>query len=184
MSDRQARDERRLKMAQKAPRVGLRWLQIPSGQFPARISPILWGDYIDKLQYSPYNSISMNEVGQSALESITQSCCPGLTAAARSAARRWAGVFKALADPTRLQILSLVAKNEGGVCECHIVACTPLSQPTISYHVKILKEAGLLACEKRGLWCYYALRKDVLRQAAAALEEMGRVADFSNAGGA
>jgi ArsR family transcriptional regulator len=85
-------------------------------------------------------------------------------------------VFKALADPTRLLILALVAKNEGGVCECNIVDCTPLSQPTISYHVKVLREAGLLDCEKRGLWCYYALRKGVLRQAAAALEEMGRVA--------
>ena len=126
----------------------------------------------------------MNEVGQSDLESIAESCCPGLSAAAVEAARRWAAVFKALADPTRLLILSLVAKNDGDVCECHIVDCTPLSQPTISYHVKVLKEAGLLTFEKRGLWCYYALRKDVLRQAAAALGEMGRVADFSNAGGA
>ena len=126
----------------------------------------------------------MNEVGQSDLQSIAQSCCPGLSAAAVEAARRWAAVFKALADPTRLLILSLVARNEGGVCECNIVECTPLSQPTISYHVKVLKEAGLLACEKRGLWCYYALRKDVLRQAAVALGEMGLKADFSKAGGA
>jgi ArsR family transcriptional regulator len=126
----------------------------------------------------------MNEVGQSDLESIAESCCPGLSAAAVEAAGRWAVVFKALADPTRLLILSLVAKNEGGVCECNIVDCTPLSQPTISYHIKVLKEAGLLDSEKRGLWCYYALRKDVLRQAATALGEMGRVADFSNAGGA
>ena len=116
----------------------------------------------------------MNEVGQSDLESIAESCCPGLSAAAVEAAGRWAAVFKALADPTRLLILGLVARNEGGVCECNIVDCTPLSQPTISYHVKVLKEAGLLTCEKRGLWCYYALRKDVLRQAAGALEEMGR----------
>jgi len=126
----------------------------------------------------------MSEVGQSDLESIAETCCPGLSAAAVQAAGRWAAVFKALADPTRLLILSLVARNEGGVCECNIVDCTPLSQPTISYHVKVLKEAGLLDCEKRGLWCYYALRKDVLRLAASALDEMGRVVDFSNAGGA
>ena len=107
------------------------------------------------------------------MESIAESCCPGLSVAAVDAARRWAAVFKALADPTRLLILALVAKNEGGVCECNIVDCTPLSQPTISYHVKVLKEAGLLDCEKRGLWCHYALRKDTLRQAAAALREMG-----------
>ena len=125
----------------------------------------------------------MNEVGQSDLESIAESCCPGLSAAAVEAAKRWAVVFKALADPTRLLILSLVAKNEGAVCECNIVDCTPLSQPTISYHIKVLKEAGLLDCEKRGLWCYYALGKDVLRRAAAALEETGGVADFSNVQG-
>ena len=112
------------------------------------------------------------------MESIAESCCPGLSTAAVEAARRWAVVFKALADPTRLLILALVAKNEGGVCECNIVDCTPLSQPTISYHVKVLKEAGLLDCEKRGLWCHYALRKDTLRQAAAALREMGQVASF------
>ena len=111
------------------------------------------------------------------MESIAESCCPGLSVAAVEAARRWAAVFKALADPTRLLILALVAKNEGGVCECNIVDCTPLSQPTISYHVKVLKEAGLLDCEKRGLWCHYALRKDTLRQAAAALREMGLEAD-------
>jgi len=110
--------------------------------------------------------------------SIVEGCCPAVPAevavAAQSKARRWADVFKALADPTRLQILSLVARNPGGVCECNIVDCTPLSQPTISYHVKILKEAGLLACEKQGLWCYYALRKDILREAAAALAELGK----------
>ena len=112
------------------------------------------------------------------MESIAESCCPGLTAAAVDSARRWAALFKALADPTRLLILALVAKNEGGVCECNIVDCTPLSQPTISYHVKVLKEAGLLDCEKRGLWCHYALRKDTLRQVAAALREMGLEAGF------
>ena len=112
------------------------------------------------------------------MESIAESCCPGLSAAAVDAARHWAAVFKALADPTRLLILALVAKNEGGVCECNIVDCTPLSQPTISYHVKVLKEAGLLDCEKRGLWCHYALRKDTLRQVAAALREMGLEAGF------
>ena len=112
------------------------------------------------------------------MESIAESCCSGLTAAAVDSARRWAALFKALADPTRLLILALVAKNEGGVCECNIVDCTPLSQPTISYHVKVLKEAGLLDCEKRGLWCHYALRKDTLRQVAAALREMGLEAGF------
>jgi ArsR family transcriptional regulator len=115
----------------------------------------------------------MNEVGEPALESIARSCCPGLSAAAAGAAKRWAAVFKALSDPTRLQILSLVARNPGGVCECSIVDCTPLSQPTISYHVKVLKEAGLLDVEKQGLWCYFRLRKDVVGQVVAALSGLG-----------
>jgi len=115
----------------------------------------------------------MAQVKQMPRTSIAEGCCPGLTArvacTAEKEAKRWAAVFKALSDPTRLQILSLVARNPGGVCECQIVGCTPLSQPTISYHVKVLKEAGLLEVEKQGLWCYYRLRKDVLGMAAAAL---------------
>jgi ArsR family transcriptional regulator len=116
----------------------------------------------------------MNEVGEPALESIARSCCPGLTTAAAGSAKRWAAVFKALADPTRVQILSLLARSSGGVCECNIVDCTPLSQPTISYHVKVLKEAGLLDVEKQGLWCYFRLRKDVLGQVATALSGLAQ----------
>ena len=108
--------------------------------------------------------------------SIRQSCCPGVSGeagcGAESEAKRWAKIFKALADPTRVQILSLLAQGEDGVCECNIVDCTPLSQPTISYHVKTLKEAGLIDVEKRGLWRYFRLRKDVLRQAVAALGDL------------
>jgi ArsR family transcriptional regulator len=108
--------------------------------------------------------------------SIRQGCCPGapreVTCAPEGEAKRWARIFKALADPTRVQILSLVARREGGVCECEIVGCTPLSQPTISYHVKMLKEAGLLDVEKQGSWRYFRLRKEVLLRAAAALGDL------------
>ena len=120
----------------------------------------------------------MAQVKEMPRASIAEGCCPGLTArvacTAEREAKRWAAVFKALSDPTRLQILSLVARDPGGVCECHIVDCTPLSQPTISYHVKVLKEAGLLDVEKHGLWCFYRLRKDALDKVAAALSALGR----------
>ena len=116
----------------------------------------------------------MNKVGEPTLQSIARSCCPGLTAYAAGASERWAAVFKALADPTRLQILSLLARNPGGVCECNIVDCTPLSQPTISYHVKVLKEAGLLDVEKQGLWCRFRLRKDVVGQVVTALSGLSQ----------
>lgn len=120
----------------------------------------------------------MTQLKEMPQRSIRQGCCPGaspeVTCAAEGEAKRWARAFKALADPTRVQILSLLARNEGGVCECNIVDCTPLSQPTISYHVKTLKEAGLIDVEKRGLWCYFRLRKDVLRRAAAALGDLAK----------
>jgi len=120
----------------------------------------------------------MAQAKQMPRTSIVEGCCPGLTAkvacAVEEEAKRWAAVFKALSDPTRLQILSLVARNPGGVCECNIVDCTPLSQPTISYHVKVLAEAGLLDVEKHGLWHFYRLRKDVLGQVAVALSGLGR----------
>ena len=120
----------------------------------------------------------MAQVKQMPTASIVEGCCPGVTAkvacGAEREAKRWAAIFKALSDPTRLQILSLVARNPGGVCECNIVDCTPLSQPTISYHIKMLTEAGLLDVEKHGLWCFYRLRKDVLGQMGAALSGLGR----------
>jgi ArsR family transcriptional regulator len=119
----------------------------------------------------------MAQVKQTPRTSIADGCCPSATprvaCAAESEAKRWAVVFKALSDPTRLQILSLVARNPGGVCECNIVACTPLSQPTISYHVKVLKEAGLIDVEKHGLWCFYRLREDALGQVVAGLSGLG-----------
>jgi ArsR family transcriptional regulator len=119
----------------------------------------------------------MTQVRRRPWTSIVEGCCPGIAAevasGAQREAKRWAAVFKALSDPTRLQILSLVARNPGGVCECSIVDCTPLSQPTISYHVKVLKEAGLLDVQKQGLWCYFRLRKDVVGQVVAALSGLG-----------
>jgi ArsR family transcriptional regulator len=120
----------------------------------------------------------MAQVKERPRTSIVEGCCPGVggevACGAEKEAERWAAIFKALADPTRLQILSLVARNPGGVCECNIVDCTPLSQPTISYHVKVLKEAGLLDVEKQGLWCYFRLRRDVMGQVVAALSGLGR----------
>ncbi|MCP2160151.1 transcriptional regulator, ArsR family [Williamsia serinedens] len=65
-------------------------------------------------------------------------------------------MFKALADPVRLRLLSLVASHEGGeACVCDISPTFDLSQPTISHHLKVLRSAGLLDCERRGTWVYY-----------------------------
>ncbi|MGW7243400.1 ArsR/SmtB family transcription factor [Streptomyces sp. NPDC054804] len=86
-------------------------------------------------------------------------CCPGLTAAPldEEQAAELAKVFKALGDPVRLRLLSMIAsRGEGGeVCVCELTPAFDLSQPTISHHLKLLRQAGLIDCERRGTWVYY-----------------------------
>ncbi|SDH22744.1 ArsR family transcriptional regulator [Rhodococcus triatomae] len=81
-----------------------------------------------------------------------------------------ATAFKALGDPVRLRLLSLVASHEGGeACVCDISGSFDLSQPTISHHLKILREAGVLDCERRGTWVYYRVVAPTLAQLSAVL---------------
>ncbi len=75
---------------------------------------------------------------------------------AESQAAELAAMFKALGDPVRLRLLSLIASHPGGeACVCEISATFDVSQPTISHHLKLLRSAGLLDCERRGTWVYY-----------------------------
>ncbi|MGC1287343.1 MAG: metalloregulator ArsR/SmtB family transcription factor, partial [Streptosporangiaceae bacterium] len=74
-----------------------------------------------------------------------------------------APLLKALGDPVRLRLMSLVASNPGGeVCVCDLTSAFDLSQPTISHHMKVLHEAGLVDREKRGVWVYYRARAEAL----------------------
>jgi len=87
-------------------------------------------------------------------------CCPGLLTAPldEDQAVELAKVFKALGDPVRLRLLSLIASRAGGeVCVCDLTPAFDLSQPTISHHLKLLRQAGLIDCERRGTWVYYWL---------------------------
>lgn len=68
-----------------------------------------------------------------------------------------ARVFKALADETRLRILEQLAMAGAPMCACHIEGCCDLAQPTVSHHLKVLREAGLIVGERRGTWIYYSL---------------------------
>ncbi|ARQ70616.1 ArsR/SmtB family transcription factor [Streptomyces marincola] len=99
-------------------------------------------------------------------------CCPPLTAAELSAedAERMAAMFKALADPVRLRLFSKVASHPGGeACVCDI-ADVGVSQPTVSHHLKKLREAGLLTSERRGTWVYYAVAPAVVAAMSAMLD--------------
>jgi ArsR family transcriptional regulator len=75
-------------------------------------------------------------------------------------ARAYAPFFKALADPTRLEIVALLSAAAGELCACEIERKFDLSQPTISHHLRLLREAGVVASERRGSWVYYALDPD------------------------
>ena len=99
-------------------------------------------------------------------------CCTPLDREPLSAeqAVEWARVFKALADPVRLRLLSLIASHAGGeACVCDVTNCFDLTGPTISHHLKVLREAGLVTGDRRGTWVYYRAHPDVLRQVAGVL---------------
>ena len=72
-----------------------------------------------------------------------------------------AGLFKALSDPTRLRLLSLIAER-GEVCACELVEPLRLKQPTVSHHLKVLFEAGLLHKERRGRWIHYQVNETMV----------------------
>jgi ArsR family transcriptional regulator len=90
-------------------------------------------------------------------------CCPVVGDAPLGAkdAERIATAFKVIADPARLRLLSLIAAA-GECCVCDMTAPLRLSQPTISHHLKVMHEAGLLAREKRGTWAYYSIVPEAL----------------------
>ena len=81
-----------------------------------------------------------------------------------AAAEQVVAGFRALADPTRLEIFRLIAAQAEPICVCDIVGRFDVSQPTISHHLKVLREAGLVTWEKRGLWVYYSLNRAALHQ--------------------
>ncbi|MPY53975.1 ArsR/SmtB family transcription factor [Streptomyces acidicola] len=99
--------------------------------------------------------------------------CPGLSTAPldENQAADLAKVFKALGDPVRLRLMSMIAsRGRGGeVCVCELTPAFDLSQPTISHHLKLLRQARLIDCERRGTWVYYWVLPGVLDKLAAFL---------------
>jgi ArsR family transcriptional regulator len=85
----------------------------------------------------------------------------------RQQAERMAVLAKAIADPVRLQLVDVLRKHAGKVCVCELVPLFDLSQPTVSHHLKVLREAGIVDSERQGLWVYYYVLPGALDELAA-----------------
>ncbi|BEP13572.1 metalloregulator ArsR/SmtB family transcription factor [Acidothermaceae bacterium B102] len=106
------------------------------------------------------------------LTNALDACCSPVTAGVldQPAAEALAGVFKALGDPTRVRLLSLIAAHaDGEACVCDLTDPVGLSQPTVSHHLKQLVEAGLITREQRGKWAYYRVVQPALDAVADSL---------------
>jgi len=105
------------------------------------------------------------------IDDATACCVPRITSSiTQEDAERVARVFKALGDPTRVRLLSLISAGDGGeACICDLTEPVGLSQGTVSHHMKLLAEAGLVTREQRGRWAYFALTEGALDAAASAL---------------
>src|SRR5688572_24023696 len=100
-------------------------------------------------------------------------CCSPLSAqrVPAEAATALAQAFKALGDPVRLQLMSMIASAPGGeICVCDLTPAFSVSGPTISHHLKVLREAGLVDAERRASWVYYRIRPVLMKQLAALLD--------------
>ncbi|MGB0094337.1 MAG: metalloregulator ArsR/SmtB family transcription factor [Solirubrobacteraceae bacterium] len=82
----------------------------------------------------------------------------------REQAHRMASIAKALGDPVRLQLVDVLRKHAGKVCVCELVPLFDLSQPTVSHHLKVLRQAGIVGSEREGLWAYYYVIPDALKE--------------------
>lgn len=106
------------------------------------------------------------------LDQDLSACCAPITGGTLTddAAERLSGVFKALGDPSRVKLVSLIAAAEGGeACACDLTEPVRLSQPTVSHHMRVLVDAGLVTREQRGKWAYYRVVNHALLELARAL---------------
>ena len=120
---------------------------------------------MDDCQYGWLNSRVMTTTEAHPLGAETDVCCPGADCEllAASAAEVLADVFKALADPTRIRLLRYLAESDAGTaCACHLPDALGITQPTLSFHMRKLHDAGLVAREKRGRWVHWTVRPETL----------------------
>jgi ArsR family transcriptional regulator len=117
------------------------------------------------------------------LPAALQSCCAPLSAQPLDEAQAAdvSRAFKALGDPVRLRLLSLITSAQGEICVCDLTGGFDVSGPTISHHLKILREAGLVDCERRGTWVYYWANPERLQWMSALLATPGLAAEPAGA---
>ena len=117
-------------------------------------------------------SISVNMTGVKLLQEIEACCTPLLSAPlGEEDAETLAAALQALADPARLRLLSLIAScPDSEACGCDLTTPVGLSQPTVSHHLKLLQEAGILGREQRGRWAYYSLRPGAMERVASVFQ--------------
>jgi ArsR family transcriptional regulator len=82
----------------------------------------------------------------------------------RDEAIRMAQVAKALGDPIRLQLVDVLRKHAGKVCVCELVPLFEVAQPTVSHHLKVLRDAGIVGSEREGLWAYYYVKPEAMKE--------------------
>ena len=97
---------------------------------------------------------------------VGEPCCEPIAYPAidRAEAEHLATVAKALGDPIRVQLVDVLRQHAGKVCVCELVPLFDLSQPAVSHHLRVLREAGIVGSERQGLWSYYFVKPDALER--------------------
>src|SRR5215469_13778047 len=98
-----------------------------------------------------------------------QRCCTTVKVSRRDFEPE-AALLKAIADPYRLRMLATLAASDHEVCVCDFTDALPLNQPTVSHHLRILRDAGFVTCERRGTWVYYQIAADATQRVAEVLD--------------
>ena len=107
--------------------------------------------------------MEIQDIPASTTRKLGMRCCDGVAAPlSAEVARQFSDDLQILAHPVRIQILTMLARSPGQVCVCDLEAALPVKQPTVSHHLKLLRDAGLIDCERHGMFAYYFVNRTAL----------------------